>query len=884
MQFSKPQNFQCSISTAENEQKLLNDNIRSTFGDSLYFFNYDDELKDDLNLTLSSGKKKTLENDEFTETWEGNDEGLIWGKKEAKDKSWKEEWIEQRNIPRDSNISQVSYSEDESSSNIDFQAIKGELNEESNEEKDLSELKKLENCDKASLGQLIGVDYKKNRRWKEKWFRRGRKLFVRKFIQQLCENNLRVINVWFEDSEFNYEPINFDQNGSSWKLLRSNKYGKKILEQKEWKESSDFFNDYYIILYEERGISNETNNYPYFYSKKKKVYKDNSETIFSRYYKGCSGENKNSDIEVISSKYDISSDDLTIDELCLVNSVDGIEYSESWKEYIEIDSYGNKKGRKYGNRDKTEWHEVWFEEVDGSKECDIWYENNEMQWGEKSGYSKSSNESFKVKWEEKKDKSGLKEEKHIEKNWEKVGEKNSWGEKFSEFVDQTSSGKKVHLLKENWYNNGNEVFREKCDEESQFSNQDQDELPVSILRSGEKRGERIATGETWSEDWSESLKKCQISKKIIRNKLFTDKWWTKKNGEKWGEKKTIKLKQKFTCDEKLKILDKDSLGLTQPNEHSYIENTESWYSSEFEEYSDNWESDGLSQHGYKKGIDRKHNNNRFIEWEEEWNKDNLEKFKKYCTWKLMDENGLIEIWTEDQLQDQSGKLTLYKMGKKYDLDNRTELIEEWEEKCNDDGNGNLYSIKQGKGKENWYMDEFGKSNHTGEQWVVKQGFDKEGSWSERWSERSDYKEALKKGENRYGDKWEEEWKEDFKNKWKWARKSGENNIGDKWKEEWREEIDTTNHVSKKNASKKGKKMISGEEWSEEWGELYYGLGNEFMGEGGVNAEYMEKWTNKYATDGSGNKWGNSWGDTWTWSTKVKSWGEKWENNYIKEKW
>ncbi|KAH8582512.1 AT hook motif-containing [Cryptosporidium sp. chipmunk genotype I] len=883
MQFSKSQSFRGSISTAENEQQLFNDNNRSIFGDRLYFFNYEDELKDDLNLTLNSGEKKTLENDDYIETWQGNDEGLIWGKKEARDKSWKEEWIEQRNIPKDSNMSQVSYSEDELPKNNNFQSLRNELSEKGNEEEDFSVSKKFENWNRASLGQLIGVDYRKNRRWKEKWFRRGRRLFVRKFVQQLCENNSRVLNVWFEDSEFNLDPINIEQNKSNWKLVRNNKYGKKISDQKEWKESNDFYNDYNIILYEERGVSSGSNNYPYYYSKRKKVYKDNSEIIYSKYYKGNNEKNETFDIETITSRYN-ESDNLTLNELSLTNSVKDTKYSESWNECIEIDSYGNKKGRKYGSKDKTEWHEVWFEEIDGSKEYDIWYENGEMQWGEKMGYSKSNNESFKVKWEEKKKQGELRREKYIEKSWEKVGEQNSWGEKFSECVDQTSIGKKVQLLKENWYNNGTEVFKEKFNEDSQFNDRDEDELPILIFRSGEKRGERLATGETWSEDWNENLRKCEVNRKIIRTKLFTDKWWTKKSGEKWGEKKTIKLKQESSHDQELKILDKKDLDPILQNEHLYVENTESWYSSEFEEYSDTWETDGLNQHGYKKGIDRKQNNNRFIKWEEEWNKDHLKELKKKCTWELMDETGLIEVWTEDKFQDESGNFIVNKRGKKYNLDNRIEILEEWEETCNDDGNGNVYTKKQGKGRENWYLDEFGKSECTGEQWAVKQGFDNEGSWSERWSERSGYKEAWKKGENRYGDKWEEEWKEDFENKWKWARKSGENNIGDRWKEEWREEVDIASHISKKSASKKGKKMISGEEWSEEWGELYYGIGNEFMGDGGVYAEHMEKWANKYATDGSGNEWGNSWGDMWSWSTKVKSWGEKWENSHITEKW
>ncbi|KAL5367598.1 hypothetical protein CPHLJ_7g2820 [Cryptosporidium parvum] len=883
MQFSKFQSLRSSISTAENEQQLFNDNIRSTFGDRLYFSNYDDELKDELNLSLNSREKKTLENDEYIETWEGNDEGLLWGKKEARDKSWKEEWIEQRNIPKDSNISQMPYSEDESPNNINFQCLKNELRENSNEQS-LSLCEKFENCNRASLGQLIGVDYKKNRRWKEKWFRRGRKLFVRKFVQQLCENNSRVLKVWFEDSEFIFDSINIYSNPNklSWKLVRNNKYGKIISDQKEWKESNDFYDDYNIILYEERGISNGSNKYPYFYSKRKKVFKDNSEIIYSKYYKGYGGENETFDIEAISSGH--SSSNLTFDGLCPTNSVDDIKYSESWSECIEIDSHGNKKGRKYGDKDNTELHEVWFEEIDGSKEYDIWYENDEIQWGEKIGYSKSNNESFKVKWENKKEQGGLKREKYIEKNWEKVGEQNSWGEKFTEVVDQTSLGKKIQIVKENWYNNGAEVFREECNEESQFNDLDEDKLPDLIIRRGEKRGERFATGETWSENWNESLKRSEINQKIIRTKLFTDKWWTKKNGEKWGEKKTIQLKLESNYDKDSKILDEKVVDSIPQNEHLYIENTESWYLSEFEEYSDTWETDGLNQHGYKKGIDRKHDNNRFIKWEEKWNKDHLKKLKKKCTWELMDDSGLIEVWTEDQFQDQSGNFIVNKRGRKYNLDNRTEVIEEWEEACNDDGNGNLYTKKQGKGRENWYLDEFGKSDYTGEQWAVKQGFDNEGSWSERWSERSGYKEAWKKGENRYGDKWEEEWKEDFENKWKWARKSGENNVGDLWKEEWREEIDTTNHISKKSASKKGKKMISGEEWSEEWGELYYGIGNESMGDGGIHAEYMEKWANKYATDGSGNEWGNSWGDMWNWSTKVKSWGEKWENSNITEKW
>lgn len=877
MQFSKSQSYSGSISTAENEEPSFNGNTRSTFGDRLYFFD-NDELKDNLRLTLCSGEKKTLESDEFIETWEGNDEGLIWGKKEAKDKSWKEEWIEQRNIPKESNISQVSYTEDESQSNSNFH-VRGELAED--HEKKLSDNQSFENENRASLGQLIGVDYKKNRRWKEKWFRRGQKLFVRKFVQQLCENNSQVINVWFEDSEFNYDPINNDSNKSGWKLIRNNKYGKKISDQREWKESNYFHDNYCIILFEERGFSNGSNSCPYFYSKKRKVFKDNSEIIYSKYYKGYGGENENFEID-LDPKYDNFLDNISFDELYSANSTQNIKYSEFWEEFTKKDCYGNKKGTKHGNRENMDWCEVWFEEIDGSKEYDIWYSNSEIKWGEKHGYSKSSNENFSVKWEEKKNQSGSRERTHI-KNWEKVGERNSWGERFSESVSETSTGKKVKLYKKNWYNNGSEIFKEEYNEETQYNDQDENKLPTIILRSGEKRGEKLTTGDTWSEDWNESLKQCETSKKIIRTKLFTDKWWTKKSGEKWGEKKTLRLKKEPINCEELNTKSKDKLNLKQENEVAYVENTEFWYSSEFEEYSDTWEINDINRHGYKKGIDKRHNN-RFIEWEEEWSKDDTDKLNKNCTWKLMDEGGLIEVWSEDKVQDGSGKFTLKKKGKKYNLDSRNEVVEEWEETCNYDGNGNTYTIKEGKGKGNWYVDEFSKSDYTGEHWAVKRGYDEEGSWAEKWSERPDYKEAWKMGENRYGDKWEEEWKEDFKNRWKWARKSGENNNGDQWKEEWREEVDTTNHISKKNASKKGKKLISGEEWSEEWGELYYGIGNEFMGEGGTPAEHVEKWTNKYATDWYGNKWGSSWGDTWSWSTKVKSWGEKWENNHITEKW
>ncbi|KAJ1607504.1 hypothetical protein OJ253_2299 [Cryptosporidium canis] len=867
MQFSKPQSYYCSISTAESEQ-LFNDNSRSAFGDRLYFSDRDYELKDGLNLNNCSGEKRTIENDEFIETWEGDDNGLVWGKKEAKDKSWKEEWIEQRNIPRESNISQVSYTEEElpndSCLNFGF---------ESNEEQHISEPKLFESENKASLGQLIGLDYIKNRRWKEKWFRRGRKLFVRKFVQQLCENNSRVINVWFEDSEFNY-----DSNKASWILVRNNKYGKKMSDKVEWRESNYFHDDYHTMAFEERGISSGSNSCPYFYSKRRRVFKDNTEIVYSKYYKGCDVFEIDSD----SSKDDNFSDEFSFEEMPMVSSIQNVKYSECSKEFTKKDANGNKKGTKYGNRGEICWREVWFEQADGSTEYDIWYSNSEMQWGEKHGYSKSSNENFRIKWEEKAD--GSNERKYIEKNWEKVGEQNSWGEKLLESIENTSEGKKVSLSKKNWYNNGCEIFEEEYTEETQFNSQDQDTLPIIVLRNGEKRGERLTTGETWSENWNESLGQCSTSNKMKRTKLFTDKLWTKKNGEKWGEKKTVKLKQVPKNNEELNLECEDKIDMISGGDDVYIESTEFWYFSELEEYTDIWETDGINRNGHKRGIDRKQNSNRYIEWEEEWSKDNTEKLRKNFTWKLKDEYGLIEFWTEDRIQDSSGKQIVKKKGKKYNIEIRNEVVHEWEETCNDDGDGNTYTIKKGKGGEHWYVDEFSSSEHTGEKWALKRGCDEEGSWAEKWSEKPDYKEAWKAGENRYGDKWEEEWKEDFKNRWKWAKKSGENNIGDQWREEWREEIDTTNHISRKTASKKGKKLISGEEWSEEWGESYYGIKNELMGEGGIPAEYIEKWTNKYATDGNGNKWGSFWGDTWNWSTKVKSWGEKWENSYITEKW
>ncbi|KAF7459102.1 putative at hook motif protein [Cryptosporidium felis] len=891
MQISRTNDYQRSISIPENRQEPLNnENNRTIFGERLCSIERGDLFPEILNIRLNSSEIKTHEADGFTETWEGNDKGLIWGKKEAKDKSWREEWIEQRNIPKQSNIFQISSSDsdDEYSDNNAIKLYKNRLRDEHKYEFTNSE--KSGDEKNTSFGQLTGMDYKENRRWKEKWFRKGRRLFVRKCIQQLCENNLNILATWYEDSEFNSEMEGKNSKESEWRLVSMNKYGRRNLEQKEWREQKEFHEDFYTVIYQERDINNARGGYRYLI-KKKKSHRDNSELTYSTYFEGYDEESVMG-IDQIENLQKPFTNPLESDFMFKSEGETGIELNypnvlEFRNECVEIDGNGNKSGRKYGVRNKIHWNEVWFENIDGSKEYDKWFQNDEKRWGERHGYSKASNENFKVKWEENKDPTGVDRSRYIEKSWEKVGDNNTWGESFFEKTEQIPTemekSKKVHIKKDHWYNNGLEIYRECYNEVLKYECQDnsEDTLPIELIRSGEKRGERISTDETWSEDWNELLKKQSESKQLVRIELNTNKWWTKRN-EKWGENKSIKLKESeqiYNSENNSNEKDRES---DFKKSNSYVEKTECWYKSELEEFTDTWEIEGINCKGHKKGIDNKQKE-KYIEWEEDWNKDQEGNLNKNCCWKVQDERGLIEMWTEET-QEKKGKTNSIKKGVKFDCVNRDEIIEKWSETFNDDGEGNSYTSKQGKSKDSWYYDKFGKSGSTGEQWAIKQGYDREGSWAEKWTESEHYKEAWKKGENCHGDKWEEEWKEDYKNKWKWAQKSGQNSLGDKWKEEWREEIDTRNHVSKKSASKKGRKMITGEEWGEEWGESYFGIGNEFMGEGGAPAEYLEKWTNKYAIDGKGNSWGSSWGDAWNWTSKVDSWGENWANGNVNEKW
>ncbi|KAH8741048.1 hypothetical protein FG386_001600 [Cryptosporidium ryanae] len=885
MRFSRLPNSNQSQSLIVEEQDLIcDDNVRSKYGSRIATNDQPFSNQTDITLTLTTEKiKGEKEYEDYTETWEGDEQGLIWGKKEAKDKSWEEKWIEQRNIPDEFNSLQVEYTE--SNNNL-------YITESKNVKKNISNFELGDNTEvgsinehRASLGQLSGIDYKKNKRWKEKWFRRGNKLFVRKYIEDLCENNVRVVNYRLEDSEFILEPLKKENSSEThWKLIQTNKYGKSNLDLKEWRENTVLDEDTCTTIYHEKGIKPELNNRPFsFICKRKKSLIEKTEIIYNSYRSGEFSEEANS-FET-TSKVQIEEEMReTRDylEKQLGNEDKNSKYNEIWKEYIEIDNNGNKKGKKRGiKNEKTEWCEVWSEGVDGTNETDRWFVEEEKQWGEKFGYSKSSNERFSVVWEEFECKDYTKV-KTVRKNWEKVGENNTWGETI---IEKNFKNERIELVKENWYNNGSENFREEIHEDQRYSLQKyrnmNERIPEGIFRRGKKRGEGIFTGETWSEDWSENLCRTDEMNELLRTYHFTNKYWTDKNGDQWGEKRTQKLKvheEDYGID-----LEKENYLSHFGSKNMYFESGEAWSKSQHHEFFDYWEKDGLKQKGNKKGMDMRHDD-KHVEWSEEWMKDEHGEFNKNYCWKMCDSNGPIEIWTEKELIEVSGRSNVFKCGTKYDTEDRNKVQQRWEEEYEDDGEGNTHAIKSGKGVENWYLDEFGSSKENGENWALKKGYNREGKWEEKWSEKPYYKEAWKKGENLNGDKWEEEWKEDFKNKWKWAQKSGENSIGDKWREEWREEIDEINNLSKKTAKKEGMKVHTGEEWSEEWGETYSGFGSEYMGHGDIAAEFVEKWTAKFASDGTGNFWGNSWGDHWKWGSKVKSWGEKWENDLIVEKW
>ncbi|KAK6590533.1 hypothetical protein RS030_152345 [Cryptosporidium xiaoi] len=885
-----PTSNQPQSSTTEEQSLIYYDNARSRFGSRLVIDCRPPLNQDDITLKFVTDRiKGEQEYEDYTETWEGDDKGLIWGKKKAKDKSWEEEWIEQRNIPNGSIDSQVisEESHEDLIINVTNNIKQNNLSSESENHLGISN----ENSNKASLGQLSGIDYRKNKRWREKWFRRGNKLFVRKCVENLCENNVRVVSYSFEDSEFNLESLEKENSYEvNWRLVQVNKYGKNNLNSKEWREHTVFDKDTCTIIYQEKGIKPELNNRTFsFVSKRKKSLVDATELVYNSYKSGDFSEECDSREMISSSKVSIEEEARVIKdnlERQLDSEENNFKYNEIWKEYVEVDSYGNKSGKKRGIKNEmTEWYEVWFEKVDGTKETDRWFIDEEKQWGEKFGYSRSSNEKFSVTWEEVEYKDHCKV-KTVRKNWEKVGENNTWGE---QIVEKGSKNERVEFIKENWYNNGTEHFREEFYEEQIYNSQKygetNDQLPESVSRKGKKRSEGIFTGESWSEDWNENLVRINDTDELLRTYHYTNKQWTNKNGDQWGEKRTQSLKEVASEENRLGLREKkqDSSSLFD-DKYLYFESGETWNKSKHYESLDYWEKDGLQEKGNKRGIDLKNDENKRVEWCEEWKKDETGKFDKNCCWEMCDSIGLIEIWQEKEVIEKSGRTNIFKCGTKYDSGDRSKIQQKWEEEYENDGEGNTHTIKSGKGVENWYLDEFGSSEEKGEKWAIKKGYNSEGKWEEKWSEKPYYKEAWKKGENFHGDKWEEEWKEDFKNKWKWAQKSGQNSIGDKWREEWREEIDEINSSSKKTAKKNGMKMHTGEEWSEEWGETYSGLGNEYMGCGGATAEFVEKWAKKFASDGAGNFWGDSWGDHWKWGSKTKSWGEKWRNNSIVEKW
>ncbi|EEA05275.1 uncharacterized protein CMU_022800 [Cryptosporidium muris RN66] len=850
-----------SIIEDQNINSRYNFGSRLLHGDSLQFsnsLNLNDIYPINISLTGNLGDRQVREYDDYIENWEGDENGLIWGSKESKDGSWNEQWIEQRRIPKSSHSNQISSSESDDSE--DKQSDSNDRNNNT-----------------ASLGQLNGINYINHTRWTEKWFRKGRRMYIRKRIEKLCENNEEIKDVWYEDIECTI----CDQDKT--KLKKTNRYGKNSITGDEWRETIKHEDNKIISYLEERNL---TSDIPIHHFKITKLYRDGSKEIQIR-------SNKR-DINLRSTNKDSFKSQYSLSTTSSIESLNNDTYKSEtsnsfWEEHIKEDSNGKKEGRKSGTDSQgNNWYEVWFEEEDGTKENDRWYYNENHRWGEKYGYSKISNECYSVKWDI--DETGSSAIKCIEKSWDKPGENDSWGEYIKEVVDYTDnlcSNKLKSTTKSHWYNNGNESYKEQFHEKAEFDNEISEIVPISINRDGTKFGFRVSDNESWGEDWEENLT-IDDDGNMIRKFHSTDKWWANSQGEKWGEKRKLELKPRINdCSNEVTVSSSPDLCQhTIKNEsiysNSYIEYGENWHKTNQEDFIDKWEINGNTSKGYKTGCDKRGGENRTILWEEEWNESTNERTENK-KWTVYDQNGEVEVWGENFTSEVNGKKVRNKWIKRFNHTNREIVEQEITEKWEDDGKGNIKTLREGKGDNNWFSEQFGESLENSEKWAFKEGYDEQGTWIERWSERPGYKEAWKKGENCFGDRWEEEWKEDFYNKWKWAQKSGKNGVGDEWKEEWKEESNPDN-TSRKHASKYGKKLNTGEEWKEEWGEFYAGIGHENMGDGGAPAEYVEKWTNKYATDGNGNVWGNSWGNRWQWDSKIKSWGDIWINDKVLEKW
>ncbi|XP_055388449.1 uncharacterized protein LOC129617018 [Condylostylus longicornis] len=440
------------------------------------------------------------------------------------------------------------------------------------------------------------------------------------------------------------------------------------------------------------------------------------------------------------------------------------------------------------------------------------------------------------------------------------------------------------------------------------------------------RGEKSGfshNGESYDERW-ETLEHPVGTQ--LERRSYSDKWWSGKGDQKWGEKSL-----------KLEKIDEDSVMM-----ESHVVR-EKWYDNTVEKSVDNWKVDKefektkegtsipvrLVEHGYKLG-DRYADG---TEWGEHWGRvyekgelegKNLEEIESP---RCDESEGVHGVVLRMRHQDKWWRET---NGNKWGEKRFVDL------KLNEERNENWYNNGKEEQVDRWEISEggirhgekFGKAVDGSREWREKWSEKNDDFWIDKhWTEQQEGGRNVRWGEvegKEGGKKWRQKWGEDkhvdcdaghrYVEKWdddgfgniktlkegedwvdgrtvnwfsdrygeslgkgeKWAVKEGTTGDGDAWMEKWNESPDA------KSAEKTGKNKL-GDEWKEIWKET-------------IESDKKIKWAEKTGKNPNGEEWLETWweeGDEKKFAKKIgknnseewkEEWGEESHPNGSGEKW